>query len=387
MRKRLLAIAAALLAAITVTITVLVSSDDNGKPKVSVTIEVGGPHGTPTKTIEAPAAAVEAADATDIANHDGLRDETPPGAPDALLDQARDQQDALAETDQLPIVTPLAAPEQAGCKTRLVQNFSTRRGVRPRVFVLHYTASRNIAGWGDVDAIVALFDRRAFAASSNYVVDAEGHCAYIVRESDKAWTQAAFNPLAISVEVIGMGTEKRYLPADGLAKLGRVVSDATCRWEIPIQQGAIAGGTVAKPGIVDHRALGLAGGGHYDIAPYNPNEVIAAAKAARKAHRCGSAPEPKTVPKAKPSRPSTSTTAKACTTANIQRALNARGARLVVDGKTGPATIRATLRFQQGYGRWTTGPRKGAYKLTPDGLVGSQTGAALGLTGCGKRRG
>lgn len=369
-KQALLAIIAAALATIAVTWTVSITTDDNGKPKVSVTVKVGGPHGTPTKTIEAPAAAVEAADATDIANHDGLKDETPPGAPDALLDQARDQQDALAATDQLPIVTPLAAPEQAGCKTRLVQNYSTRRGVRPRVFVLHYTVSRNIAGWGDVDAIVALFDRPAFAASSNYVIDAEGHCAYIVRESDKAWTQAAFNPLAISVEVIDMGTEKRYLPAPGLAKLGRVVADATCRWEIPIQQGAIAGGTVSKPGIVDHLTLGLAGGGHHDISPYPLAPIVAAAKTARQAHPCGSAPKPKTVPKAKPSRPSTSTTARPCTTANIQRALNARGARLAVDGTTGPATRTAIARFQR------------AHQLAADGRVGPATGKALGLAGC-----
>lgn len=370
MRKRLYAIAAALLAGLAITITAVVSLDEGGKPKVSVTIEVGGPHGTPTKTIETPAAAVEAADATDVGNHDGLRDETPPGAPDAALDQAQAQQEALAESDQLPIVTPLAAPQQAGCKTMLVQNFSTRRGVRPRVFVLHYTVSRNIAGWGDVDAIVALFDKAAFAASSNYVIDAEGNCAYIVRESDKAWTQAAFNPLAISVEVVNMGTEKTYLPAAGLAKLGRVVSDATCRWEIPIQQAAIAGGLVEKPGIVDHRSLGLAGGGHNDISPYSTAPVIAAAKKARAAHPCGSAPEVKTVPKTTPKRPSTSATRKACTTANLQRALNARGARLAVDGVAGPATRRAIQVFQR------------AHRLAADGVAGPATGKALGLTGC-----
>jgi N-acetyl-anhydromuramyl-L-alanine amidase AmpD len=64
--------------------------------------------------------------------------------------------------------------------------------------VLHYTVSPNRVGWSDVNAVVAEFANPAFQASSNYVIDGEGHCAYIVRESDKAWTQAAANPFAIS---------------------------------------------------------------------------------------------------------------------------------------------------------------------------------------------
>jgi len=152
-----------------------------------------------------------------------------------------------------------------------------------------------------VNSVVALFNTWAFQASSNYVIDSEGNCAYIVREVDKAWTQAALNPDAVSVEVINTGHEPVYAAAVGLEKIGLIVSDATCRWKIPVQQGATSGGLVTRSGIVDHSSLGVAGGGHHDITPYAVPQVIAAVKAARAKYGCGSKPKP--VPKPKQNLP------------------------------------------------------------------------------------
>lgn len=315
--------ALAILVAAGVTVSIVVGG---GKP-AHIEIQIGGPHGTPTQTIEVPAVAVK--QAADVAGHEGMKDETPAGAPPAVIEAAREQQDRLAANDQLPIVTPDAAPEQRGCATRLVQNYSSRRGVRPRIFVLHYTVSANRTGWDDVNAIVGLFDRAAFAASSNYVIDGEGHCAYIVRESDKAWTQAALNPVSISVEVINTGRQRAYLAKPGLAKLAMVVSDALKRWEIPVQLGAVSGGVVTRAGIVDHGMLGVAGGGHHDIAPYPVGQVIAAVAAYRAAHA-----RPKPLPHPR----------RRCTVKQLQRALNAHGARLAVDGVRGPKTRAALQR-------------------------------------------
>lgn len=316
--------AVAVIAAAGISISVLVG----GGGPTRVEIQIGGPHGTHTQTLTVPAVAVD--QAADVAEHEGMKDETPAGAPRAVIEAAREQQDKLAANDQLPIVTPDAAPEQAGCRTELVQNFSTRRGVRPRIFVLHYTVSANRVGWSDVNAIVGLFDRPAFAASSNYVIDGEGHCAYIVRESDKAWTQAALNPVAISAEVINTGHEQRYMAQPGLVKLAEVVSDALKRWEIPVQLGAVSGGVVTRAGIVDHGMLGVAGGGHHDISPYKVGQVIAAVTAYRAAHT------PRPVRKPKPR----------CTVAQIQRALNKHGARLTIDGERGPKTNAALHRIR-----------------------------------------
>lgn len=200
--------------------------------------------------------------------HEGARNETPDNVSRAELQAGLEQQERLAASDQLPAVTPFAAPEQAGCTTRLVQNYSTRRGVRPRLFVLHLTVSPNRPGWDDVNAIVGLFDQPSFAASSHYVIDREGHCAYIVRESDKAWTQAAANPVSISVEIINNQREGSLISGAGRARLVQVMADSLRRWDIPARQGAVAGCSVARSGILDHNQLGACGGGHVDVNPY-----------------------------------------------------------------------------------------------------------------------
>ncbi len=277
-RKRLLVALVALLAIVLplVGITITDGTDSQGQP--IYVVQLKGVHGTGPVRLEVPKKAVDAARAR---LEQDLRSENPEGVPPAQLDAAREQQEKLAETDQLPIVFPGAAPEQRGCTTRLVRNYSSRRGVRPRVFVLHFTVSANRPGWSDVNAIVSLFDTASFQASSNYVIDNEGNCAYIVRESDKAWTQAAANPISISAEVVNTGREPTYAGSAGLQKIAMVVSDALKRWEIPVQPGLVTGCTVQTAGIVDHRALGPCGGGHTDISPYSVPAVIAAVKAYR----------------------------------------------------------------------------------------------------------
>lgn len=244
------------------------------------TLKVGGPHGTATKTLTVPAATFKEIGAG-LTNHRGLRDQTPADAPPSVIDNAQAQDAKLAASDKLPTVFPDAAPEQRGCTTRLVQDYSSRNGVAPRVFVLHYTVSPNVPGWNDVNAVVGIFNSWAYQASSNYVLDGEGHCAYIVRETDKAWTQAAANPVAISVEVIATGQEKAYIAPAGLKKLELIISDALYRWKIPVQLAAFSNGVLTRPGILDHEMLGVAGGGHHDIAPLTNGRFDVAAGLAR----------------------------------------------------------------------------------------------------------
>ena len=272
MTKNRLALVAALLALLVPLIGLQITSGTDTSGQAVYTVKL---HGV---TLQIPKAAVDSARGRLEQN---LRSENPSGVKPAQLDAAREQQEKLAASDQLPIIFPDAAPVQRGCTTRLVRNYSSRRGVRPRVFVLHYTVSANRPGWSDVNAIVSLFDRASYAASSNYVIDNEGNCAYIVRETDKAWTQAAANPISISVEVVNTGHELTYAGTAGLQKIAMVVSDALKRWDIPLQRGLVVGCTVKSAGIIDHSSLGACGGGHHDITPYSVPEVIAAVRAFR----------------------------------------------------------------------------------------------------------
>lgn len=280
-RARLVAALAALAAAVTITIVITDDTGPTGHHR-AVTIHVGTDSDRANgadATITVPAAAITQAEGSDVAHHDGLKSEDPAGLTQAQANALQDAQDQAARNDQLPIVTPDAAPSQRGCRSQFISSYSSRRGVAPRLFVLHYTVSPNRLGWSDVDSIVALFARSSFQASSNYVLDGEGHCAYIVRESDKAWTQAAANPFSISVEVINTGSEPQYIAPAGLKRLAVIIHDAAARWDIPIRQGAVAGCVPTRAGIVTHQMLGLCGGGHHDISPYALGAVIAAARA------------------------------------------------------------------------------------------------------------
>jgi hypothetical protein len=335
---------AALAALVSVTITLTTGGG------AGVTITLGGPHGTPQKTVTVPKTVAKAAAKSGLDDHDGLRTENPPGVPAAQLDASRVQQEALAASSALPNVTPDAAPQQRGCTTRLVLNYSSRRGVPPRIFVLHYTVSPNRDGWSDVYSVAGLFDRPAFQASSNYIIDNEGHCLYIVRESDKAWTQAAANPFSVSVETINSGHEATYAGVDGLKKIALVAHDVAHRWHFPIQEGLVQGCQVVRPGIVDHHSLGACGGGHFDITPFSTQQVVAAARALD-----GKQP----IVKRRHVGP------KPCSTTNIQRALH-----IGADGVVGPQTRAAIRTF------------KVAHHLPANSVPGPLFGKAIGLAGC-----
>lgn len=275
-----------------VALTLTISDDDgDGKPD-SLTIQLGGardvpagiPSGPDTLTLGEPGMKVlEDAAEGGSAGHDGRVYETPEGLPPAAATELPEYLERNAESNTLPDLSPLAAPQQRGCRTRLVSNFSGRNGVRPRVIVAHYTVSPNRPGTADVDGITAYFNRRATGVSSHYVIDADGNCNYIVRETNKAWTQASGNPFSISVEHIATGREKRLANPAGFAKSGRVYADIARRWDIPIRRGAINTRTCVptRSGIVNHVDFGACGGGHHDIGPFPIGPLIEAAQRAR----------------------------------------------------------------------------------------------------------
>ena len=160
----------------------------------------------------------------------------------------------------------------------IIGNHSSRGGVRPRIIVLHITVSHNRPGLSDVRAIAEFFGR--VDASSHIINDREGHDCRCVRDVDKAWTQAAYNPQALSIEQVEMEVKsrQRWLKESKpqLNNTAAWVAYWSHKYGIPLQHST-------KHGVCQHRDLGAAGGGHIDCSPDFPLDyVLAEARAIRK---------------------------------------------------------------------------------------------------------
>lgn len=245
---------------------------------LTVTLDDGDPN-TPPQRIEIKLPAFAS---TQVVTPSGVTTVTAPtplvtAARKGLAGHAGSAEPGVVRGDS---ISPLAAPRQRGCVTRLVGNFSSRHGITPTQIWEHYTVSRNVVGTADVNAIVNLFDNPRFMASSHYVHDAEGNCALIVREVDKAWTQASANPHAISIENIAFGDEPAMIAGAPLRKLGRLHADIAMRWKIPLVRGSVDTRTCAplRAGVVQHADGGPCAGGHHDIKPFSLRPIIRAAR-------------------------------------------------------------------------------------------------------------
>lgn len=262
-RRRIFAVVLAVFAAATG--VAILTTSDTGKSAIEKAI-VSGPTGTAIVT--APVGAVDAVEKTEVGDHDGLADPTPTGVTGAELKAGQDQAKDRAKRDDLPDLAPDAAPTTAGCLSRFLRvNYRPARANKPLIGVAHITVSPD-SGRSGVNAITVYFGRPAVKASSNYVVSGRGHCNYIVRESDVAYTQAGFNWAALSVEVTGTPTQGYYLKAGGVRKVASLFAGWHRRWGIPFRIGKVRGCTVTRSGFVDHHTLGPCGGNHSDIQPY-----------------------------------------------------------------------------------------------------------------------
>lgn len=256
----------------------IVDQDNDGRPdgiSVVITVPVNQPGNGPAPAASPEHVTVpqEAVEQVKPALERDLADERPAEAVQAAPGQLDANEAAVDEvrSELEPLPEAGASAGFRGCVTRFVRNQSSRGGVRPIWQVLHYTVSPNRPGWDDVNAIIALFDRPSFAASSSFVIDGEGHCAYLVPIEAKPWTQAAGNPLSISYEVINSGSEAAFMQSAGYERLRDVMWQVSERTGIPMRRGSVY---PARPGIVQHKDGGLAWGGHVDITPFSLDQVI-----------------------------------------------------------------------------------------------------------------
>jgi N-acetylmuramoyl-L-alanine amidase len=153
----------------------------------------------------------------------------------------------------------------AGPRPRIsasVVNQSSRNGVKPRLIVLHTTEGHNRPGLSDLRGLVSFFDNPSSQVSSHVANDAEGNDARIVPDERKAFTQAAFNSVSLSIEQIGFASQSQF-PDAQLRNTARWIAHWSRKFGIPITHST-------SHGVCQHKDLGLQGGGHQDCGPNYP---------------------------------------------------------------------------------------------------------------------
>lgn len=273
------ALLAVILSIVAVTFTVTDNPTPEGGHQKTYTFKVdkSGQPGTQTQTVTVPAP-VQAQIAPAL--EQDLRPEVPDGMTPTQV-AAVDAYKQVIKSTLPPLPTAGATAGVPGCRTEFISSYSSRNGVRPVEFTLHLTVSPNVPGWADVNAVVHLFANEQ--ASSNFVLDGEGHCAYIVPIEQKAWTQAGGNPFSVSVEVIDTGKESIYLAPAGMKQLRTIVQTVSKRTGIPIRLGAVSSScTPIRSGVIQHKDWGVCGGGHVDITPFSVPAIVKYLRASAK---------------------------------------------------------------------------------------------------------
>lgn len=262
--RTVLAVLAVLLAALA-GVTITTGDNDHPAPRTAQTVRLDGPDPgiRPDVAVTVtPAAAQHVATARTKGELGGpLREPTDP-----------------SRTPPGHLEGPLAAQEFPGCRTRNVQNFSSRNGVRPQIIVWHQTVSRE-RGWASQDALTAMANQRSSGVSWAFLIGrAGGRCTYSVPLNMKAWTQANANPFSVGIEVEAYGDEPTYVTGAGERKLLAVTREIGRREGIPMRRGEVRNCRVIRSGIVEHSDLGSCGGGHDDVTPWPTAALVAKLK-------------------------------------------------------------------------------------------------------------
>jgi N-acetyl-anhydromuramyl-L-alanine amidase AmpD len=158
-----------------------------------------------------------------------------------------------------------------------VRNQSSRSGPI-RAIVLHDTESKDYPGASDLRAIGNWFDNPQAAASAHVCVDGEGHSAQYVPDARKAWHCASYNSATLGIEQIGYATFTQAVWSRNhraqLRKVAQYIAYWSKKYDIPIRKGRGVNGVITKKGIVTHRSLGAAGGGHHDPGLGYPQRAV-----------------------------------------------------------------------------------------------------------------
>ena len=131
----------------------------------------------------------------------------------------------------------------------------TRPVIKPDLVVLHSTESSAHSGY----AVSDYLSRASVKADSHLVIDVDGTTYRLVPDGRKAWTQQAYNSRSLSIEQVGRAAQSSWPDAQVRATAAWVAYWAK-KYDITIRD---ARGDL-RNGVVTHKSLGQAGGGHHD---------------------------------------------------------------------------------------------------------------------------
>lgn len=115
-------------------------------------------------------------------------------------------------------------------------------------------------------------------ASANVMTSRVGDSGRYVPDYKTAWECEAFNDRARGIEQEGYAAQKVW-PKKQLKETARWIAQWSHEYDIPIRRGAVHEDQVLLTGVVTHKQLGEAGGGHTDPGPHYPiNHVLKLAK-------------------------------------------------------------------------------------------------------------
>lgn len=153
---------------------------------------------------------------------------------------------------------------------------SSREGARIHGAVLHTTeGSDHPEGDADLKGLGALFHNED--ASANFGVNVKGRFGEYVPPAAKAWAQCNFNQVMISLEQIAFAAfskETWFKRHDQLHGAAEFLVFAHIHYGVPLQKGKVEGSAIVRPGIFQHKDLGISGSGHVDCGPDYPQGYV-----------------------------------------------------------------------------------------------------------------
>jgi len=152
-------------------------------------------------------------------------------------------------------------------------NQSSRQGANVRLLVLH-TAEGALT----IESLGNFFSSSSAQASSHVGADDKVNTVgQYVHRNNKAWTQAAFNPVAVSMELCAFSSwdlNEWHRHPNMLANCAAWIAEECAHYGIPIEALTPNEAQGGGRGVCQHKDLGTEGGGHHDCGPDFPMQEV-----------------------------------------------------------------------------------------------------------------